>query len=148
MTDLTKKARRLKAIRDKRHRSERLFRLFALGSVCVGLIFLAVLFGVVLVSGVGAFKQTMVQLDVSVAPKTVKPGQALDPETLKDINYQGLVKRALRETFPEARSRRLKRQLYDLLSNDAAFVLQKRVSGPVSAIFGRSGHHWFSQAEP
>ncbi|MBC8339814.1 MAG: phosphate ABC transporter permease PstA [Alphaproteobacteria bacterium] len=111
--DTVKRQKRMADLRDKRHKAEVRFRRIGVAAVSVGLIFLTVLFGVVLASGLSAFKQTYVQIDVAV-----------DAE---GDNYQGMVKRGLREYFPEVKKRRDKRKLYALVSSEAPYRLKALV---------------------
>ncbi|NQV83821.1 MAG: phosphate ABC transporter permease PstA, partial [Rhodospirillales bacterium] len=107
------KRRRMSALRGKRHRAEIRFRRIGIAAVSVGLVFLTVLFLVVLTSGLSAFKQTVVQLDVAVEPT--------------GDDYQAMVKRSLRESFPEVKARKHRRELYNLISSDAAYRLKAMV---------------------
>ncbi|MBT3306617.1 MAG: phosphate ABC transporter permease PstA [Alphaproteobacteria bacterium] len=125
--ELEAKRLRMSAIREKRHRAETRFRRMGIAAVSVGLVFLAVLFGVVLASGFSAFQQTVVQLDVAV-------------DHTGD-NFQGMVKRSLRDAFPDVKSRRHKRELYGLVSSDAAYQLKDRVQEK-PALAGKTVSLW------
>jgi len=111
--DTVARRQRMDALRCKRHQAETRFRRTGVAAVSVGLIFLAALFTVVLGSGFGAFKITFVRLDVAVAAT--------------GDNFQGMVKRSIRETFPEVKSRRHKRQLYALVSIESSYKLKAAV---------------------
>lgn len=111
--DTAARRQRMAALRGKRHRAETRFRRTGIAAVSVGLIFLTLLFAVVLSSGLSAFKQTFVRIDVAV-------------DATGD-NFQGMVKRSLREAFPEVKSRRYKRQLYALVSSEAPYKLRDAV---------------------
>ncbi|MDA1088784.1 MAG: phosphate ABC transporter permease PstA [Proteobacteria bacterium] len=113
MSEIAEKKLRMAAIRKKRHRAETRFRLFGMAAVSVGLIFLAVLFAVVLFSGLSAFKQTVIHLDI--------------PVEASGDNYQAMVKLSLRNAFQDVTSRRHKRELYALVSSGAAYQLKDRV---------------------
>ncbi len=56
--------RRVDASLRRRYRSERLFRYYGLGSVCLGVVFLLFLFGTIIGNGYSAFRQSFVQLDI------------------------------------------------------------------------------------
>ena len=101
----------------RRHRAEKRFRLFGMMAIYVGLIFLAVLFATILYSGASAFQQTKIKLDIHLS------SQDFDRSALSAADYPGIIKRTLRETFPDAKSRRDKRALYKIISSGAAFEL-------------------------
>ena len=126
------KSRRMASLRKKRYRAERRFRRLGFAAVSVGLIFLTVLFGVVLISGFGAFKQTFIQLDIAVL-------QGSD-------NYQGMEKQALRDIFPEVKSRRHKRQLYALVSSGATYQLNARIEAEPD-LSGKKISAWFPASD-
>jgi phosphate transport system permease protein len=116
MTDMTDTDRKFRKNLAKRHRAERRFRLFGLMAMCVGLVFLGVLFATIIGAGANAFKQTRILLDVSVPA-----GSAAD------VNFQGMIKRALRDNFPSVKTRRDKRALYKLVSSGASFELRDQL---------------------
>ncbi|HEY9079268.1 phosphate ABC transporter permease PstA [Magnetovibrio sp.] len=97
----------------KRYRAEKRFRLYGIVAIAVAISFLVVMLTAIGIRGVGAFQQTHVAL-------TVK----FDEEMVKDNNWQGIVKNAMRETFPEVKSRSDKKLLYKLMSSGAGFDLQ------------------------
>ncbi len=122
MTDRNHREARVAASLGKRHRAERRFRALGLAAILVGLGFMAVLFTTVVASGASVFRQTAIELDLEIVAPA--PG---DAEALASLDYQGLVKGALRKAFPEVASRREKRALYGLLSLGAGFELRERV---------------------
>jgi phosphate transport system permease protein len=122
MTERNDREARIAERLRRRHRAERCFRVLGLTAIAIGLGFLAVLFATVLNAGASAFQQTSIKLDFEIASPT--PG---DAEALARLDHQDLVKQALRETFPEVRKRREKRELYRLISPGAGFELRERL---------------------
>lgn len=112
----------------KRYRRERWFRRFGLGAVIATICFLGILFGSIVANGWSAFKQAEVLLEIHFDPAM------FDVDNLAAANYGGLVKKSLRQTFPEVKNRRDKRKLYKLVSSGAAFILQRRVAHDTSLI--------------
>ncbi|MEM7406870.1 MAG: phosphate ABC transporter permease PstA [Pseudomonadota bacterium] len=108
----------------KRHRSEQLFRAMGLGSIAVGLAFLAILMTSIIGNGYSAFWQTHIALEVDFAQSRLDPDASGDPEVIGKANFGGLVKRSMRAAFPDVKSRRDKRALYKLVSSGAAFQLR------------------------
>jgi phosphate transport system permease protein len=111
----------------KRYRAERRFRLYGLGSVLLGILFLAILLGSIFANGYTAFQQTFVTLDIYLDPEVIDPEGTRDPETLRLANYNGLIRNALREFFPAVTGRSEKRKLYAVVSNGAPFQIQHMV---------------------
>jgi phosphate transport system permease protein len=105
----------------RRYRAERRFRSYGLAAIVASLLFLSLLFISIVANGYSAFMQTFVKVDVFFDP------QMLQQESLASANYQGLVKNALRNMFPEVKGRSAKRQLYGLVSSGASFQLRNMV---------------------
>jgi phosphate transport system permease protein len=105
----------------KRYRAERRFRLYGLTAIIASLLCLAVLFVSIVGNGYTAFQQTYVQLEVFFDP------EQLEQRSLATADYPGLVKRSLRNMFPDVEGRRDKRALYKLVSPGAAFQLREMV---------------------
>ncbi|WDP89146.1 MAG: phosphate ABC transporter permease PstA [Desulfobacter sp.] len=106
----------------KRYKKERLFRRCGLAAIVMSLAFLSILFVSIFANGYSAFQRTVVQLDVFLDP------QEIDKENLAAANYLGMVRRSLKNTFPEVTNRRDKRKLYNLVSTGASYMLQDFVA--------------------
>lgn len=111
----------------KRRAAERRFRLYGLAAVIASLLFLSFLFVSIFSKGYTAFQQTYIQLDINVDAEFLDPEGGRSPEALSSADYPGLVKRTLREQFPDVTGRRDKRKLYGLVSSGAAFDIRDRV---------------------
>ena len=90
----------------RRYRAEKRFRFYGLMAIVASLLFLSFLFISITGNGYGAFQQTYIQLNVFFDPDHLKQ------ESLATADYQGLVKKSLRTIFPEVKSRRDKRLLF------------------------------------
>lgn len=119
--------RRVDASLRRRYRTERLFRLYGLLSVCLGVVFLLILFGTIIGNGYSAFRQSFVQLDIHFDADVIDPDGTRDVEVLSAADYSLLIKSALRELAPEAASRVEKRELNKLVSSGAVFGLRETV---------------------
>ncbi|MBM4220441.1 MAG: phosphate ABC transporter permease PstA [Gammaproteobacteria bacterium] len=137
--------RRVNAGLRRRYRSERLFRFYGICSVCLGVIFLLVLFGTIIGNGYSAFRQSFVRLDIHFDPGLLDPDGGRDPEVLSAADYSLLVKAALRELVPEADSRAEKRELNGLVSSGAAFQLRDAVMADAQ-ILGQTRSIWLPLA--
>ena len=85
---------------NKRYRSEKLFKIYGLSAILVSMIFLVLLFISIIGTGYSAFFRTVVKLDITFDPESISK------ETLSTANYSGLVKKSLRELFPNVEGRR------------------------------------------
>ncbi len=102
----------------RRYRAEKRFRLYGITAILLSMVFLSMLFISITANGYTAFQQTFVQLDIFLDPDDI------DTQVLQNANYQAMVKNALRDMFPDVKTRGDKRQLYDMVSTGAAYQLQ------------------------
>lgn len=117
MNNISNTSSRIAETLKGRHRSERYFRFLGLAATVFGLAFLGVLFVSITMKGYSAFQRTTVLMEVTVE----------GTETVSEINYQGLIKKSLRQSFPEVKKRQAKRALYGLVSSGAAYELRNKV---------------------
>jgi phosphate transport system permease protein len=106
-----------------------------------GLLFVAFLFLSIIATGYTAFVQTYVRIDVRFDPELIDPEGNRDAETLRMGDYGGVLKQAIRAQFPEVEGRRELRQLYNLVSEMAAFDLRDRVLDD-PALIGQTRELW------
>lgn len=110
-----------------RHRAERRFRLYGLVAILLGLTFLLFLLTSIVATGLPAFQQTYVKLDIYFDPEEIDPQGTLAPKTLSRANYAALVRSTLRHYFPQVSKRRELRELYKIVSAGAGFELRRKV---------------------
>lgn len=108
----------------KRYRAEKRFRFYGFLSIWIGLIALAVLFVEIFGSGLSGFRQTHIQLPVHFDPEVLEISDARDQQQIQEGYFDGIVREALRDRFPDATSRSEKRDLYSMISIGAAFELR------------------------
>ncbi|MEN8265101.1 MAG: phosphate ABC transporter permease PstA [Nitrospirota bacterium] len=111
----------------KRHFKEKTFKSLGIAAILAALAMLAILFVTIIGSGYSAFQQTFVRLEVFFDRELLDPDSTGDPEVLSQADYGGLVKKTLRNIFPEVKKRRQKRDLYKMVSSGAAFQLREMV---------------------
>lgn len=119
----------------KRYRAERRFKLLGLSAILLSLTFLSILFITITYNGHTAFQQTWIQLNVFFEP------DLFDAKNLLRADYDGLVKKSLRESFPNVKGRSQKRKLYSLVSSGASFELQKMLVAD-SSLIGTTQSVW------
>ncbi len=108
----------------RRHRKESIFRVTGILATAVGVLFLGVFFATLVVKGSTAFKQTFLQLDITLDRDVIAPGGKLD---LDYADFDGLVRNGLRKEFPEVTSRGDRRRLYRLVSLGASYQLRSLI---------------------
>ena len=111
----------------KRYAAERRFRLYGLGSIIAAGLMLVFLVGSITGTGYTAFLQTYIKLNISFDPEYLDPAGTGDVEQLKTADYGGMVKKNLRDNFPEVTGRSDKRKLYNFVSPNAGFDLRNMV---------------------
>ncbi len=111
----------------RRYRAERRFRAYGLIAVALGLLALAFLFIAIIANGYSVFRQAYLEIEIFFDPEIVDPTGIRDPGELALADYGALVRSALRERFPAVDGRQELRELYALVSGDAAFELAERV---------------------
>ena len=111
----------------RRYRSERLFRTSGMLALLIGLAFLAFFFYTLIGNGYTAFWQTRVTLEINLDAAVIDPNATRDPEVIAAANFQGLIRDALRERFPDVTARSDLRSLFALVSPGARFELRDRV---------------------
>ena len=111
----------------KRRAAEKRFKLYGVLAICLGMLFLVILFSSIVSKGYTAFLQTYIQIDVFIDEALIDPQGSRDQEVLSAADYGGLIKASLRDMFPEVKSRKEKRALYGLVSNGGAFILRDKV---------------------
>ncbi len=125
----------------RRYWAERRFRAYGLAAVVAGMAFLVYLFVVIFSNGLGAFRQTQIQLPVYFDASVIDPAGTRSTGTLMTADYQALIRAALKEKFPDVECRAATRALTRLVSGSAAFDLQKKVVADPTLI-GRTEPTW------
>lgn len=130
----------------RRHAKERRFRLYGVFAIAIALGALLTLFVTLGTSGLGVLRQTEVRLEVFLDEGTIDPKGTRDIKTLSGADYQGLVKTVLRNTFPDVKNRKDKKQLYGLLSSGAGYEIRGRVLND-PALIGTSITLWLPASD-
>ncbi len=97
-----------------------------LAIVLAGLALGALLWSVISKAG-GALTESYITLPVQLEQSDIDPDATGDPKVIGKANWGGIVKDALKAAFPYVKDRKLKRQMYDLVSGGAAFDLREMV---------------------
>lgn len=131
----------LRVAGSSRQKAEGRFRAYGMIAIILSLGFLVVMVGSILVRGTGAFQQTFVQVEVTLPPEKIDPDNSGDPKEIKKARFGSLLKAALRDRFPEAKSRKDKRSLYKLVSATAEYTIRDEVVANPSLV-GQTHKFW------
>lgn len=110
-----------------RYRSEARFRFYGLAAIGITAIFLVIVLADIIVKGLPAFTQNILQLKVNIEASEIDPKGSRNIDDIRAADYQALVRDALRAEFPDAKDRAARRQLDGILSSGAADYLRNRV---------------------
>jgi phosphate transport system permease protein len=111
----------------RRYWAERRFRAYGLAAIVAALTFLVYLFFVIFSNGMGAFRQSELELAIYYDPAVIDPGGTRHVDDLRSADYQALIRASLKKKFPEVEGRAATRELSRLVSGSAAFELQREV---------------------
>jgi uncharacterized protein DUF3333 len=105
----------------RRHRAERRFQWAGRGAIFVSLAFLVVMVGSILMDGSSALRQTQIAVTVDLGPG------AVDPDDIAGARFGKILKVALRGQFPDVKTRKDKKKLYNLVSPEGGFEIRRQV---------------------
>ena len=128
----------------KRYGREKRFRFYGQMAVLSGFVFLAILLLDIATKAWPAFSITEILIEVKMDRESLELSDdaVLNEETLSAVNYAGLVKKALRDIFPEVKKRKQKKLLYRLVSSAAEFQVRAIVSENPDLIGGKPLSLW------
>ncbi|MGH8135744.1 MAG: phosphate ABC transporter permease PstA [Steroidobacteraceae bacterium] len=130
----------------RRYRAERRFRAYGLAAALSGLLFVGFLFLSIIGTGYTAFVQTYIKIDIRLDPELIDPEGKIDTAFLRMGDYSGVIKRSLREQFPQVEARSELRELYGIVSGGAAFDLRDMVLDDPGLI-GQSRALWLMASD-
>jgi phosphate transport system permease protein len=136
-------ARRLR----QRYAAERRFRFYGLAALLTAALALLFLLGSIFTSGLSAFERTMLRITVHLDPSVLGVRRNSDEEAIKHANYNLVLKQAVYRAFPEATSRREKKELLALFSAVAPLELQRMVNKN-KMLIGFHQSVWLSASSP
>jgi phosphate transport system permease protein len=128
----------------KRYAREKRFQWYGRCAVMVGFIFLALLVVDITIKALPAFSVTEIQLDVALDRESLglPSSGAVDAAMISAIDFGAVIKRALRDAFPDVSSRKDKKLLYQLVSSGAEFPLSDMLQANPDLIGQKSQSVW------
>jgi len=138
MSETTEKVRKTLA---RRYRAEKRFKAFGIGSIGIGLMALVLLFTDIIGKGHSAFFEYEIQLPITFDAETLDISDPRDKDELNYGNYQGVIRDALAERFPNVDGRVDTRALNQLVSTGAGYALRDMLSEDPS-LLGQTHTLW------
>ena len=111
----------------KRHARERRFQWYGRISVAFGIACVVFLFTDIISNGIGAFKQTYMNLEVEFDADSLGLTPNSSREEILDASFGSFFKKRVRAEFPDVTNRRDKRKLYALFTSDMPLILRDMV---------------------
>lgn len=124
-TDTTAK---VQASLKKRYAAEKRFRLYGIVAIGGSIGFLFILLISIVSKGLPAFSQTYVKLTINLSSEVLGITDAPSAADLRRANYSAVIKKTMRDQFPEVSGRRDKKALYSLISIGAQYELYDRIA--------------------
>jgi phosphate transport system permease protein len=113
-----------------RHRAEQRFQWGGRFAIFVSLAFLALMFATLLGDGTGVIKQTQIAVTVDLG------ADAVDPQDAGAASFGKILKSGLRDRFPDVTKRKDKKQLYNLVSFEGSFEIERAIEADPSLLGG------------
>ena len=126
--------------RRSREHSEIRFRWFGKFAIGISLAFLFVMVGSILLKGKSALVSSDIAITIDLGPDNV------DKKNINETRFDALMKKSLRQTFPNVKSRKEKKKLYGLLSSDMGFELRDQILNDTS-LLGSEAKLWFTASD-
>ncbi len=118
----------------KRYAAERRFKMYGIAAILLALSFITLLFTTIISTGLPAFTETVIKIDVELSEDVIDPKGTRAPGDLLRANYRKVIFNSIEAKVPEAQTRSQKRQLRAMLSRGAAFQIQQLVVDDPSLI--------------
>tara|TARA_B100000965_G_scaffold136826_1_gene113832 strand:- start:115 stop:1374 length:1260 start_codon:yes stop_codon:yes gene_type:complete len=120
---------------------ERRFKAYGVISILTALVLLAILFTSIISQGYTAFQETRIQLLIHFDEDILDVEKTKNWDTIRKSNFNILIKKSIREIFPDVSGRNSKRKLYKILSGSAEYQIRDMVRKDLS-IIGTKKNIW------
>ena len=125
----------------KRYRAEARFRLYGITAIVFAIGVLGILLGSIFTTGISAYMQTEIALDISFDANLIDPGGTRSQDSLLEGNYRKLWRDGIFKIFSEVKGRKQKRDLSKLISRGSDLTLREIVLNDPS-IIGTTQRIW------
>ena len=111
----------------KRHLAESRFKTYGILGIISATVFLIVILSTIFIEGKSAFKSTYIKLDVFFDPSIIDPGGTRDIDEIRFANYRKVIKKSLKNYFPEVTEKEEMKSLTELISSSEEENLMQAV---------------------
>ena len=111
----------------KRHLAESRFKTYGILGIISATVFLIVILSTIFIEGKSAFKSTYIKLDVFFDPSIIDPGGTRDIDEIRFANYRKVIKKSLKNYFPEVIEKEEMKSLTELISSSEEENLMQAV---------------------
>ncbi len=118
----------------RRYAAEKRFRIYGIVAIAASLSFLAVLLVSIFIKGWPAFTHTFVKLNVTLDADTLDIGPNPSSAELRAANFASVIKKSMREKFPDVKKRKEKKALYSLISTGGEYQLHDMIKADPSLV--------------
>jgi len=124
---MIKNTEKIKIKLQKRYAKERRFKLYGISAIVISIAFLLSLLVNISVTGLPAFQQTYVKIDINIDSELLNLNHQYSEQELFRADYSQVIKQSLKDFFPGVEGRKQKRALRQLVSKSAAYQLRDLV---------------------
>ena len=111
----------------KRHLAESRFKTYGILGIISATVFLIVILSTIFIEGKSAFKSTYIKLDVFFDPSIIDPDGTRDIDEIRFANYRKVIKKSLKNYFPEVIEKEEMKSLTELISSSEEENLMQAV---------------------
>ena len=111
----------------KRHLAESRFMTYGILGIISATVFLIVILSTIFIEGKSAFKSTYIKLDVFFDPSIIDPDGTRDIDEIRFANYRKVIKKSLKNYFPEVIEKEEMKSLTELISSSEEENLMQAV---------------------
>ena len=111
----------------KRHLAESRFKTYGILGIISATVFLIVILSTIFIEGKSAFKSTYIKLDVFFDPSIIDPDGTRDIDEIRFANYRKVIKKSLKNYFPEVTEKEEMKNLKELISSSEEENLMQAV---------------------
>ena len=111
----------------KRHLAESRFKTYGILGIISATVFLIVILSTIFIEGKSAFKSTYIKLDVFFDPSIIDPDGTRDIDEIRFANYRKVIKKSLKNYFPEVTEKEEMKSLTELISSSEEENLMQAV---------------------
>lgn len=112
---------------DRRHSAEQRFRWMGRCAVGFGLLCVVILFTDIVGKGIGAFRQTYIEVSVTFDSERLGLSKQSSDEEVQAASFNSFYRKSLEDEFPQVESRSERRMLAALFTSDMPLILRNAV---------------------